>query len=215
MSPVSKSVQLRNQLIAVVVLVVLWNLFYGEFSIGNVIGGALVALAVITVFPLPPVAFDGRIRPVAVLVFLVRFVIDLFTASAQVAWTAVRFGHTPRSAVIAVRLRVRTDLNLTLTGEALSLIPGSLIVAADAATGTLYVHVLDVADHRDVEQAREKVLELEARIVRAVGSAAEVRQLDAPVPPPAPAVSVSSHGPGGSVPSPGPVPPVPPQGESA
>lgn len=180
MSPVSKAVRVRSQLIAVGALVVLWNLFYGKFSVGNVIGGALVALVVITVFPLPPVAFEGRIRPLAVVRFVVRFVIDLFTASAQVAWTAVRFGHTPRSAVIAVRLRVRTDLNLTLTGEAVSLIPGSLIIEADAATGTLYIHVFDVSDQHDIEQAREKVLAQEARIVRAIGSADEVRQLAAP-----------------------------------
>ncbi|MFV2016953.1 Na+/H+ antiporter subunit E [Micromonospora sp. LOL_023] len=182
MSPVSKAARWRSQLIAAAVLVVLWNLFYGQFSVGNLIGGALVALVVITVFPLPPVAFEGRIRPLAVLRFLGRFVVDLFAASAQVAWAAVRFGHTPRSAVIAVRLRVRTDLNMTLTGEALSLLPGSLIVEADAATGTLYIHVLDVTDQGGVERAREKVLALEARIVRAIGSADEVRQLDVPAP---------------------------------
>lgn len=187
MSPVSRAARWRTQIVAVAALVVLWNLFYGRFSVGNLLGGTLVALVVVTVFPLPPVAFEGRIRPLALLRFLARFVVDLFTASAQVAWTAVRFGHTPRSAVIAVRLRVRTDLNLTLTAEALSLIPGSLIVEADPASGTLYVHVLDVVDHRDVEQVRRKVLALEERIVRAVGSADDVRQLDDPVSADAPA----------------------------
>ncbi|MDG4769915.1 Na+/H+ antiporter subunit E [Solwaraspora sp. WMMD792] len=182
MSPVSRAARWRTQIVAVAALVVLWNLFYGRFSVGNLLGGTVVALVVVTVFPLPPVAFEGRIRPLAVLRFLIRFVVDLFTASAQVAWTAVRFGHTPRSAVIAVRLRVRTDLNLTLTAEALSLIPGSLIVEADPASGTLYVHVLDVVDHRDVERARRKVLALEERIVRAVGSADDVRHLDDPRP---------------------------------
>ncbi|WFE19384.1 Na+/H+ antiporter subunit E [Solwaraspora sp. WMMD937] len=182
MSPVSRAAHWRTQIVAVAALVVLWNLFYGRFSVGNLLGGTVVALVVVTVFPLPPVAFEGRIRPLAVLRFLARFVVDLFTASAQVAWTAVRFGHTPRSAVIAVRLRVRTDLNLTLTAEALSLIPGSLIVEADPASGTLYVHVLDVVDHRDVERARRKVLALEERIVRAVGSADDVRHLDDPRP---------------------------------
>ncbi|MFV2010104.1 MULTISPECIES: Na+/H+ antiporter subunit E [unclassified Micromonospora] len=177
MSPVSRAARWRTQIVAVAALVVLWNLFYGRFSVGNLLGGTLVALVVVTVFPLPPVAFEGRIRPLAVLRFLVRFVVDLFIASAQVAWTAVRFGHTPRSAVLAVRLRVRTDLNLTLTAEALSLIPGSLIVEADPASGTLYVHVLDVVDHHDVERARRKVLALEERIVRAVGSADDVRHL--------------------------------------
>lgn len=77
---------------------------------------------------------------------------------------------------------MNTDLNLTLTAEALSLVPGSLILEADRGTGTLYVHVIGVRTLDEVERFRRGVRELEERIVAAVGSAEELRRLRDPDP---------------------------------
>jgi len=167
----------RDQAVAVGWLVLVWNMLWGEFSWGNVVGGLAVALVVLLFFPLPPVTFEGRLRPVGLVRFAVRFIYDLVTASAQVAWTALRPGYQPRNAIIAVPLRVRSDLNLTLTAEAVSLVPGSLIVEVDRKAGVLYVHVLDIHSPEGLARARQDVLDLEARILRAVGSKAELRQL--------------------------------------
>jgi multicomponent Na+:H+ antiporter subunit E len=173
----SSRIRWRDQVVTVVWLVLVWNLLWGEFSWDNVIGGGLLALAILLFFPLPRVTFEGRIRPLAVLWFAARFAGELVTASAQVAWLALRPGDPPRSAIVAVPLRVRSDLNLTLIAEALSLVPGTLIVEAVRDSGTLYVHVLDVRDPAHLARARRDVLALEERIVRATGSAAELRLL--------------------------------------
>ncbi|MEV4629147.1 Na+/H+ antiporter subunit E [Micromonospora sp. NPDC049523] len=180
--PVTNRGRWRDQLVTVVWLVLVWNLLWGEFTWGNVLGGALVALLVLVFFPLPRVTFDGRIRPLGLLRFAARFIAELLTASVQVAWIAIRPDGVRHSAIIAVPLRVRSDLNLTLTAEALSLVPGTLIVEAIRDTGTLYVHVLDVRGPADVERARRDVLAVEERIVRATGSAAELRLLTGPGP---------------------------------
>lgn len=172
----------RDELVAVGWLVLVWNLLWGEFSVGNMLGGLLVAIAVLVFFPLPAVTFGGRLRPVALLRFAARFARDLVVASIHVALTALRPGYVPRNAIVAVRLRVRTDLNLTLAAEALSLVPGSLIVETDRGTGTLYVHVLDVRGPDPAARTRRDVRALEARIVRAVGSSAELRMLEDPDP---------------------------------
>jgi multicomponent Na+:H+ antiporter subunit E len=167
----------RDHLVTVAWLVAVWSLLWGEFTLGNLLGGALVAVVVLVFLPLPRVTFEGRLRPLALADLVVRFVIQLLVASVQVAWVAVRPGQPPRNAIIAVRLRVRSDLNLTLTAEVLSLLPGTLIVEADRSTGTLYVHVLDIRSAERVAETRARVLALEARLVRAVGSAAELRML--------------------------------------
>ncbi|MEU7763414.1 MULTISPECIES: Na+/H+ antiporter subunit E [Micromonospora] len=171
-APLTRRDRWRNRAIAVTGLVTVWVLLWGTFSWANVISGLVVAAVLLVVFPLPPVTFAGRIRPVPLLRFVIRFLYDLVVASAQVAWLAFRSGH-PHSAIIAVRLRVNTDLNLTLNAEALSLVPGSLILEADRSTGTLYVHVIGIRSPDEVERFRRSVLELEARIVAAVGSAEE------------------------------------------
>ncbi|GAB2604243.1 Na+/H+ antiporter subunit E [Paractinoplanes abujensis] len=165
----------RDRCVAALGLTVIWVLLWGSFTPLTLVGGLVVAVVVLIVFPLPPVTYAGRIHPYGVLRFTVRFLRDMVLASAQVASLAFRFGHTPRSAVIAVPLRCPSDLNLTLTAEALSLVPGSLIVDVDRKRGILYVHVLGVSDPPSVEHFRQDVLELEGRIIRAFGSAAERR----------------------------------------
>ncbi|MEV0809548.1 Na+/H+ antiporter subunit E [Micromonospora sp. NPDC050200] len=167
----------RDQAIALGWLVGVWNLLWGEFSWGNLLGGALVGAAVLLFFPLPPVTFGGRLRPRALLVLLVTFVVELVSASLHVAAIAVRPGYRPRGAIIGVRLRVRTDLNLALTAELLSLVPGTLILEADRNDGVLYAHVLDVRRPQDLADSRDRILAVEERVVRAVGSDAELRLL--------------------------------------
>ncbi|MGA5759661.1 Na+/H+ antiporter subunit E [Nonomuraea bangladeshensis] len=181
-APLSRRDRLRNRAVAVAVLVTVWCLLWGSFTWANVLGGLAVAAVVLAVFPLPPVTFAGRVSLPGVLRFVLRFLLDLVVSSVQVAALAFRVGHRPSSAVIAVPLKVRSDLNLTLTSVALCLVPGSIVIDVDRATGTLYVHVLGVRDRAEVERFRRSIWRLEERIIAAVGSAAERRLVAAPDP---------------------------------
>jgi multicomponent Na+:H+ antiporter subunit E len=163
--------------VAAAALVTVWMLLWGVFSWANLISGLAVAAVVLVVFPLPVIDIAGRPRPLGLLRFAARFVADLVTASVQLAALAFRFGHQPRSAIIRVPLRVRSDLVLTLTGEAVSLVPGSLVVDTDQASTTLYIHVIAVPDRDAVERFRREVYETEARIVRAIGSDPQISML--------------------------------------
>jgi multicomponent Na+:H+ antiporter subunit E len=180
--PVPARTRWRDRIVTAAVLVTGWMLLWGVFSWANLISGLVVSAVVLAVFPLPPVTFGGRPRPLGLLRLAWRFVTDLVLASVQLAVLAFRFGHHPRSAIIRVPLRVPSDLVLTLTGEAVSLVPGSLIVDTDQASTTLYIHVIGVSDRAAVEEFRRGVYETEARIVRAIGSDAEIALLDRPVP---------------------------------
>ena len=57
---------------------------------------------------------------------------------------------------------------MTMTAEALTLVPGSVVIELDAHRRTLYAHVLSAPDDASVEAFRSRVLQLEARIIRAV-----------------------------------------------
>ncbi|MEU8256288.1 Na+/H+ antiporter subunit E [Micromonospora inaquosa] len=168
----------RDQAVALGWLVVVWSLLWGDITWANLVGGLLVGGAVLVFFPLPAVSFGGRLRPRALLVFAGRFAVELVSASLHIARIAVQPGYRPRGAIIAVRLRVPTDLILALTAEAVSLVPGTLILEVDRDAGTLYLHVLDTHGPADLDVARDRTLVVEQRIVRAVGSTAEVRRVE-------------------------------------
>nr|WP_269151243.1 Na+/H+ antiporter subunit E [Spelaeicoccus albus] len=167
-----------KQLPLVVWLVVLWVLLWDELTVVTVVSGVVVAAGVIRAFYLPAIELSGRFNIYWAAVFAVRFIVDVITASVHVAWQAVDLRHTPRSSLIAVDLHTRSDIVLTLTGEAVSLVPGSLVVEVDRPRTVLYLHVLGTKTLDDVEKFRGDVLKVEERIVRALGSAEDIRRIN-------------------------------------
>ncbi|GAB3207328.1 Na+/H+ antiporter subunit E [Marinactinospora thermotolerans] len=166
------------QVPSLIAMTVVWALLFGELSVGVVLSGLLVSLAIVLIFPLPPVDPGLRLRPWPFLVFLGRFATDLITASVKVVGQAFAFGRLPRSSVIGVPLRSRSDLLLTMTAVTLSVIPGSVIVEVRYATSTLFVHVLGAADPAAAEAARRDVWALEERITRAFGTREDLARLE-------------------------------------
>jgi len=171
-------VRMLHQLPLIVVLVVLWMLLWGNVSWLNLVTGLVLAVFVTRVFYLPPVELTGRLHPWHLAVFVGTFSWQLVTASFQVAAQAFSPRPVSRNAVIAVQLFTRSDLIMTLTAIALSLIPGSLVLEADREKSILYLHVLNTPDPAAVEKAREDVLLIERRLVRALGSRADLERLN-------------------------------------
>jgi len=171
---------LLNQVPLWLGLVLLWMLLWGSFSLLNLVTGALLASLVSVVFYLPAVQLSGRISPARSLAFLLLLLGDIVRASVQVAWLAlkpVRRVAGPDSAIIAVPLRTRSDLILTWTAVATSIVPGSIVIDTDRVSSTLYLHVLNVRTAAEIERFRASVLATEKRIVRAFGSREDLERL--------------------------------------
>jgi len=156
-----------------------WVLLWGELSVANVVVGALLAIGLLTFFPMPKIGFTGRPWVPGMAVLLVRFMADVVMASVQVARRALG-RRVPRGAVIRVRLTSHSDLLLTITSQLCSLVPGSIIVEAHRLTGTLYVHVFDVDDAGGIDGARAHVLAIERRVMYAFASDAEIEDAGLP-----------------------------------
>ncbi|CAD6007290.1 Na+/H+ antiporter subunit E [Agreia sp. COWG] len=177
-APVVKG-SIWRQLPLLIWLVVLWLLLWDQVSVLSVVTGIVLALLVTRVFYLPPVELPDRVGPLGLVVFIARFVYDLVRASFEVAFIAVDPRRVPTSSIVAVQLSTKSDLSLTLTALAISLVPGSLVVEADRQDDILYLHVLGTETPDDVERARADVIRVEERIVRAIGSRDDVRRVNA------------------------------------
>ncbi|MCG5215785.1 Na+/H+ antiporter subunit E [Streptosporangium sp. KLBMP 9127] len=154
-------------------LAAIWVLMWGNLSVANVLSGVLVAVLITWLTRLPRVGGDARIAPWGCVRLLGWFLADMVISSSRVAWQAVRPGPPPVCAVIAVTLRSRSDLTMTVTALTLSAVPGSLVVEVRRSAGILYLHVLGVDREHDLEHTRLGVLALEARVIRAIGSGEE------------------------------------------
>lgn len=158
-------------------LVLMWTMLWREVSPMSVASGVLVSIVVMRVFYLPPVELAGRFHAWYAFRYLMYFVWHLAVASVQVAWLAVRPGPSPKTAIIAVRLRTRSDFILTMVGLTISLIPGSLVAEVDRFASTLYLHVLNTPTQKELTKMRRDVATIERLLILAIGSRAEVRQV--------------------------------------
>ncbi|WP_460775401.1 Na+/H+ antiporter subunit E [Microbacterium sp. GXF7504] len=158
-------------------LIALWMLLWGQFTLLAFITGLAAAVLVTVVFRLPPVELSGRLNLWWGLVFVVTFIGALIRGSLTVAWQVLDPRHDPGAAIIAVPMLVDDDLILAHTAVTCSLIPGSLIIDVDRERGILYLHVIGVRDDDDLEAQKQTVLRWERRIVRAVGSRAQLAQI--------------------------------------
>lgn len=143
---------------------VLW----GSFTALSLVGGLLVSVLVCVVLPLPPLRLGVRVRPVGFVVLVARFLVDVLVASVQVARITLVPPRPLRNALVGVRLVSESDIVLTVVAEMVTLVPGTVVVEAHRASHTLYLHAIDAPDEQAIEAVRERVLEQERRVLRAV-----------------------------------------------
>lgn len=168
--------------IVVIWLTALWIALWADLTIGNVIGGLLVAIAVIVVAR--PTGVSGlelrRFRPIAAVVYAVYFLGQLVSSSLYVAWEIITPGSGLNRAIIAVPMHTTSDALVTLVANSITLTPGTATIDVrehpEGGPPTLYVHVLHFGD---VESVRRDVLRLERLAVHAFGSAEALRAVDA------------------------------------
>lgn len=165
---------LWRQLPFFVWLIALWMLLWGQFTWTAFVTGLVAAIVVTRIFRLPPVELSGRVNIWYGLVFVITFFLALIRGSLLVAWQVIDPRRQPSSAIIAVPLRIDDDLIMTHTAVTASLIPGSLLIEVDRPRRILYLHALGVATPEDAAHQRRAVQGWEARIVRAVGSRAQL-----------------------------------------
>ncbi len=158
-------------------LVLMWMMLWHEASWLTILSGLLVSVIAMRLFYLPPVELAGRMNLWWSARYLVYFLWHLGVASCQVAWLAVRPGPPPRTSIIAVVLRTRSDFVLTMVALTVSLIPGSLVAEVDRFGSILYLHVLNTPTQRQIREARAQCLRIEELVIRAVGSRDEVEAL--------------------------------------
>jgi multicomponent Na+:H+ antiporter subunit E len=171
---VSRRISLRQELPLLVWLVFVWGALWQDFSPGNLLFGALLAVVVSRMFYLPPVEVSGRFNVLYAIPFALGFLGNVVAASFQVMYLAVVRGPNVSNAVVAVPLRSHQDLMVTATGHIISLIPGSLVVEVDRSTSTLYLHGLNVKNAEDAAKLRHDVRAIEAGLIRIMGTREEL-----------------------------------------
>ena len=146
-------------------LILVWILLWGNVSPANILSGLAIALVITLLLPLPVVPVEGRVHLLSLLRLIAQVAYLLVLSSVQVAWLAVKPGPPPLTAVLRVRLAVKSDLVLALAANIVTLIPGSIVLEIDQTRRLLYAHVIDVGSDASVDRFYRQISDLERLLV--------------------------------------------------
>jgi len=164
----------------------LWVALWADLTVGNVLGGLIVALVVVGVAR--PTGVTGlertNFRPLSALIYVGYFLWQLVKANLVVAWEIITPGLKIHRAIIAVPMHSTSAGVVTLIANSVTLTPGTVTVyiaeksSSDggAIERTLFVHVLHFLD---VESVRRDVLQLERLAIKAFGHRNDMSIVDA------------------------------------
>lgn len=128
-------------------LAVLWLLLINDFSLGHVVLGALVGIAV----PLITSAYwpdAPRLRrPATVLGYVAVVLVDIVVSNVEVAYLVLfRRGDTLRSRFVTVPLALKSPEAIAVLAGTITLTPGTVSADLSADGGALLVHCLETED---------------------------------------------------------------------
>lgn len=145
------------------VLALVWAAVLGELTLGNLAAGFVLGFAILAAAGglLGSAGYVAKLP--RVLEFFVFFFGQLLLSSVRVAVDIVTPRHRARPGIVAVPLDAKTDTEITLLANFVSLTPGSLSLDVSDDRRTLFVHLMFL---EDAETARREIKEgFERRIL--------------------------------------------------
>ena len=137
-----------NTAFLVVILALVWAGISGSFSgLNLVFGGVIGGVAVLLLRDaLAGPRATRRLRRLASLIIL--FLYELMVSAIRVALVVMRpnLSKAVRPAIVAVPITLKTEAEITLLANMITLTPGTLTVDVSADKSVLYVHALSMGD---------------------------------------------------------------------
>lgn len=146
-----------------ILLALIWIAVSGDISGSGLLTGFVLGYIIlgITLREIP--AFAAYVRRVPkIILFTGYFLRELFKSNLRVAWDVVTPTHYMKPAVIAVPLDAKTDGEIALVANLISLTPGTLTLDVSSDRRVLYIHVMYLDD---LEQVKANIKQFEARVL--------------------------------------------------
>ena len=140
-------------------LAFVWDALTGDITLGNFMLGFIIGFLILLFLRRVMVigVYTIRVLRIVELVFIVLW--DLLVANLNVAWHVITPANVHRPGIIGIPLDVRTDAEITVFANIISLTPGSLGLHISEDRQTLYLHVLDIFDAEIMRQTIKQRIE--------------------------------------------------------
>lgn len=151
-----------NHLLYNILLAIAWTLLTGEATIPTFTAGLVIGYLLLWISR-PALGGEAYFRKIPlVFMFMLFFIKELVIANLKVAFDILTPKDYMEPGIIAFPLDARTDMEITLFANLLTLTPGTLSLDVSRDRKTLYVHALYVtsadAFRKELKEGLEKRL---------------------------------------------------------
>jgi multicomponent Na+:H+ antiporter subunit E len=147
-----------------VLLAAAWVLMTGSFEFLNyVFGFAIGYVALLLMSRSVSAVSDYPRRLPRAIYFLLYFIEELIKANLKVAIDIITPTFLGKPGVISIELDAKTNLEITLVANIISLTPGTLSLDVSADKKILFVHAMYLTDE---DQVRAELKHLEQRLLK-------------------------------------------------
>lgn len=151
-----------NRLVLNILLGFIWMFLNGDLGFINFVEGFVIGFIILWMSTYAKSSSRYFSKIPKVLNFIVYFIFELIVANIKVAYDILTPKHRMNPAIIAVPLDVKTDVEITLLANLITLTPGTLSLDVSNDKKVLYVHAAYVENKeefvRDLKTGFEKKL---------------------------------------------------------
>ena len=146
-----------------ILLALTWALLTGHFTVSNFIAGFVLGYLVLWVV-LSGEAKSSYFKKISLVIrFAFFYIWNLILASLKIAYDVITPRHRMKSGVIAIPLDAKSDLEITVLANLITITPGTLSLDVSTDRRVLYIHAMYIDDKEELIQ--EIKTELEKRVL--------------------------------------------------
>ncbi len=147
-----------------ILLAAAWVLMTGSFEFLNYVFGFAIGYTVILLMSRSVSALtDYPRRLPRAIYFLLYFIGELIKSNVKIAFDIITPTFLGKPGVIGIELEAKTNLEITLVANLISLTPGTLSLDVSANKKILFVHAMYLIDEDEV---RAELKHLEQRLLK-------------------------------------------------
>lgn len=137
---------IRNRFLSNLLLSFIWVALTGNFNLANFLFGFILSFVIMWVMTQNRRQNTYFTRGPKVVAFIFYFLYELVKANLQVAYDVITPSFYMKPGIIRIPLTAKSDLEITLLANLITLTPGTLSLDVSDDKKVLYVHAMYVKD---------------------------------------------------------------------
>jgi len=155
---------MKTKFLSNILLTLIWVFLTGEYKFNNFLFGFVLSFIILWILSGAEERSSKKYFKIVprIISFVLFFIWELTKANIQVAYEVITPKFNMKPGIIAIPLEAKTDLEITLLANLITLTPGTLALDVSTDRSVLYVHGMYVMEKEefitDIKQGFEKRL---------------------------------------------------------